>query len=152
MPKYTYTAIGKEGKRESATIEAASVIAAGHLLKAEGLMPLALDEVKENGFADFLANFQNVPLKQKIVFIEDLQVMMKSGIAAPRALKIISKQTKHKKFKKVLDDLAAGVESGKSLHEVMERYPKIFSRIFISMVKVGELSGNLEKALDYLGV
>ncbi|MCC7356716.1 MAG: type II secretion system F family protein, partial [Candidatus Doudnabacteria bacterium] len=42
--------------------------------------------------------------------------------------------------------------SGKSLHEVMERYPKIFSRIFISMVKVGELSGNLEKALDYLGV
>lgn len=152
MSKYTYTAIGKEGKRESATIEAASVIAAGHLLKAEGLMPLALDEVKENSFADFMANIQSVPLKQKIVFIEDLQVMMKSGIAAPRALKIISKQTKHPKFKKVLDDLAAGVESGKSLHEVMERYPKIFSRIFVSMVKVGELSGNLEKALEYLGI
>ncbi len=152
MPKYTYTAIGKDGKRESATVEAASLIAAGHVLKAEGLLPLALDEVKENSFSDFLANLQSVPLKQKIVFIEDLQVMMKSGIAAPRALKIIAKQTKHKKFRKVLEDLATGVESGKSLHEVMERYPKIFSRIFVSMVKVGELSGNLEKALDYLGI
>ncbi len=152
MPKFTYTAIGKDGKRESSTVEAASLIAAGHVLKAEGLMPLSLDELKESSFDDFLANFQRVPLKQKIVFIEDLQIMMKSGIAAPRALKIIAKQTKHKKFRKVLDDLAAGVESGKSLHEVMERYPKVFSRIFISMVKVGEISGNLEKALDYLGV
>jgi type IV pilus assembly protein PilC len=78
--------------------------------------------------------------------------MIKSGIAAPRALKIIAKQTKNKKFQDCVSDVAHQVESGKSLHEALEMYPKIFSHIFVSMIKVGELSGNLEKSLEYLGV
>lgn len=152
MPKFNYTAIGKDGKKETAVIEAANLIAAGHLLKSQGLMPLDVQEVKANSINDFLANFATVPLKQKIVFIEDLQIMIKSGIAAPRALKIIAKQTKNQKFKKILEDIASGVETGKSMHEVMAKYPKIFSHIFVSMIKVGELSGNLEKALEYLAI
>jgi type IV pilus assembly protein PilC len=48
--------------------------------------------------------------------------------------------------------MASGVESGKSLNEALEQYPKIFSHIFVSMVKVGELSGDLEKSLDYLAI
>lgn len=152
MPKFNYTAIGKDGKKETAVIEAANLIAAGHLLKSQGLMPLDVQEEKANSINDFLANFATIPLKQKIVFIEDLQIMIKSGIAAPRALKIIAKQTKNNKFKKILEDIASGVETGKSMHEVMSKYPKIFSHIFVSMIKVGEISGNLEKALEYLAI
>lgn len=152
MPKFTYTAIGKDGKAETANIEAANLIAAGHLLKAEGLVPLKISEDKPKRTQDLFALFHKVPLKEKIVFIEDLQIMIKSGIAAPRALKIIAKQTKNPKFKQILEDIASGVESGKSLHESMEPYPKVFSHIFVSMIKVGEVSGNLEKALEYLAI
>jgi type IV pilus assembly protein PilC len=152
MPKFTYTAIGKDGKNETATVEAANLIAAGHLLKSEGLMPLHISEEKTRKMSFSLGSLRGVPLKEKIVFIEDLQIMMKSGIAAPRALKIIAHQTKNQKFKKILEEIANGVESGKSLHETMEPYPKVFSHIFVSMVKVGEVSGNLEKALEYLAV
>lgn len=152
MPKYAYTAVGADGKKDSSTIEAASVLAAGHLLKQQGLMPLDLHEEKTKVLAGLSSIFSRVSLKEKIVFIENLQIMMKSGIAAPRALKILAKQTKNKKFKVVLDTIATDVESGKSLHEALDKYPNVFSHIFVSMVKVGEISGNLEKSLEYLGI
>ena len=78
--------------------------------------------------------------------------MLKAGIPAPRALRILAKQIRNKKFRAVLSDMASGVESGKSLNEALAQYPRIFSHIFVSMVKVGELSGDLEKSLDYLAI
>jgi type IV pilus assembly protein PilC len=152
MATFAYTAVNKEGKTESSTIEAVDMLAAGHLLKEQGLMPLDLQEKHDQAFMQFLNNFATISLKQKIVFIEDLHIMLKSGITAPRALKIIAKQTKNKRFQNILFDLSSQVEAGKSLHEAMEAYPKVFSHIFVSMVKVGELSGNLEKSLEYLSI
>jgi type IV pilus assembly protein PilC len=152
MATFTYTAVSKEGRKETATLEAANALAAGHLLKEQGLMPLEISERSEGGLSKIFSMFGGVPLKEKIVFIEDLSLMIKSGIAAPRALKILAKQTKNKKFKAVLIEIAGNVEAGKSLHEALEGFPKVFSHIFVSMVKVGELSGNLEKALEYLSV
>ncbi len=152
MPTFTYTAATRDGKNESGTIEAVDTMAAGHLLKEQGLMPLDLSEKHERGFSHFMASMSTVSLKQKIAFIEDLHVMLKAGIAAPRSMKILAKQTKNKKFQMVLVDLAAQVEAGKSLHEAMALYPKIFSNIFVSMIKVGEISGNLEQSLQYLSI
>jgi len=153
MPTFNYVAISKDGQKEAATIDALDALAAGHLLKEQGLMPLELKEKHDRGaFLGALSGLRGVPLKQKIVFIEDLHIMLKSGITAPRALKIIAKQTKNKKFQNIVYDLSSQVEAGKSMHEAMATYPKIFSHIFISMVKVGELSGNLEKSLEYLSI
>ncbi len=152
MPTFIYTALNKEGKKESSTIEAESLFSAGHLLKEQGLLPLDLKERKTHSYAGFMNSFGSVSLKEKIVFIEDLQVMLKAGITAPRALKIIAKQTKHKKFQIILYGLSEAVEEGKPIHEAMSAHGKVFSNIFISMIKVGEISGNLEKSLEYLGI
>jgi len=152
MPTYNYVAISKDRKTETATIDAIDMMAAGHMLKEQGLMPLELHEKRERSLGQIFSGLSGVSLKQKIVFIEDLHIMLKSGITAPRALKIIAKQTKQKKFQTVLYQLSSEVEAGKSLHESMAAYPKIFSHIFVSMVKVGELSGNLEKSLEYLSI
>lgn len=152
MAIFQYTAVSKDGKRESAQLEAGSLIAAGHFLKQQGMMPLELSEVKESALTRLLRTFSTVPLKEKIVFIENLGLMIKSGIAAPRALKILAHQTGNKRFQYVLADLASKVESGRSLHESMAAHPKIFSYIFITMVKVGEVGGSLEKSLEHLSV
>jgi general secretion pathway protein F len=148
MSTYAYTAITKDGKQESATIQAASAFAAGHLLKEQGLIPLELKEKREHSWKSFMGTLAGVSLKQKIVFIEDLQIMLKSGVTAPRALRIIGKQTRAKRLQAVIFELSSQVEAGKALHEAMENYPKVFSHIFISMIKVGEMSGNLEKSLE----
>ncbi len=150
MATFTYTAVTKDGRSESGKIDAASFVDAGHLLKDQGLMPMDLSEKKSKDFLAFFAGVASVPLKEKVAFIQNLGLLLKAGVAAPRALRIISKQTTNRKFRNVLDSLAGDVESGKSLHDSMGNYPKIFSHIFLSMIEVGEISGNLEKSLEYL--
>ena len=152
MPSYNYSAASKTGNTETGTIEAANLVAAGHLLKEQGLIPLDLVEKKQHDFMTKVANFATVPLKEKIAFIQNLDLLLKSGVSAPRAMRIISKQTSNKKFRNTLDLMAGNVEAGKSLHETMSDFPKIFSHIFVSMVEVGEISGNLEKSLEYLRI
>ncbi len=153
MATFSYTAVSKDGKTENGTLEAANLMAAGHLLKEQGLIPTDLKEKSEsfNLFA-FLGNIASIPLKEKIAFIQNLQLLLKSGVSAPRAMRIISKQTSNKKFRSMLSDMAGSVEAGKSLHEAMGLYPKVFSHIFLSMVEVGELSGNLEDSLEHLRI
>lgn len=152
MATFTYTAVNKQGVRQSATIEAGSLLSAGHQLKEQGLIPIELEEKHEQKLWTWIKNASSVPLKEKIVFIENLHLMLKAGIPVPRALRIITKQSRNRKFKGVLEQMANSVESGKSLNETLAEYPKLFSHIFVSMVKVGEMSGDLEKSLEYLGI
>ncbi len=152
MAKFTYSAASKTGSTETGTIEAANLMAAGHLLKDQGLILLDIEESKQRDFMAMFVGLTSVPLKEKIAFIQNLDLLLRSGVSAPRALRIISKQTANKKFKNTVNVLAGNVEAGKSIHESMAEFPKIFSHIFVSMVEVGELSGNLEKSLEYLRI
>jgi type IV pilus assembly protein PilC len=140
--KFTYQALTKDGKKESGSIDAATLAMAGHLLKEQGLIPTELKELSSGGLKSFFVGLQGVRLQEKIVFIEDLGLM----------LKILSKQTQNKKFSKVLDTLTHDIENGKALHEAMAKFPNVFSEIFVSMIKVGELGGNLDQSLQYLSV
>lgn len=152
MTTFNYQAASKTGSTESGSIEAANLVAAGHLLKEQGLIPLDLTEKKDRDFLASLQNFASVPLKEKIAFIQNLDLLLRSGVSAPRAMRIIAKQTGNKKFRNTVNTMAGNVEAGKSMHEAMAEYPKIFSHIFVSMVEVGEISGNLEKSLEYLRI
>lgn len=152
MPLFNYSAAAKSGKTETGTLEAANLVAAGHLLKEQGLMPLELTEKSANNWFASLRNIASVPLKEKIAFIQNLDLLLRSGVSAPRAMRIIAKQTGNHKFKNIIGTMAGNVEAGKSIHETMEEFPKVFSHIFVSMVEVGEISGNLEKSLEYLRI
>lgn len=152
MPDFAYTAINKTGQRVSATIQAANAQAAGHLLKEQGLLPLEIKAQKNRGVFLFLKSFSTISLNEKITFVENLAVMLKSGIPLMRAMQIQVKQTKNVRFNEVLVDIASQVESGKSLAEALGNRANVFSNIFISMVKVGELSGSLDKSLEYLTI
>jgi type IV pilus assembly protein PilC len=152
VPEFSYIAISKTGQRVNATIQAASVQAAGHLLKEQGLLPIAIKSLSKTSLLDSLKVLGTISLDEKIAFVENLSIMLKSGISVTRALQILVKQTKNPKFNAIISDIASQVESGKQLAEALSKHNKIFSNIFISMVKVGELSGNLDKSLEYLTV
>ncbi len=152
MPEFVYTAIAKNGQRESAAIAAANAMAAGHMLKERGLLVTELKEKQSGSFLERMRNISTISLAEKISFIENLGVMLKAGIPVSRSLQIQIKQSANFKFKNILADVAQQVESGKSLGDALGKYPDVFSNIFTSMVKVGELSGNLEKSLEYLSV
>jgi type IV pilus assembly protein PilC len=150
--EFTYTAISKNGRRESASIQAPNKLAAGHLLKEQGLLPTHIEEQNKRTPWNLLKNISTVSLDEKINFVENLGVMLKAGISISRALQILVKQSKNAKFKNILTEIYNQVEQGKGLSDALAKYPDVFSNIFFSMVKVGEVSGNLDKSLEYLTI
>ncbi|MFH1890528.1 MAG: type II secretion system F family protein [Candidatus Kuenenbacteria bacterium] len=99
---------------------------------------------------DFLVNLQGVSLTDKIFFIQNLRVMIKSGLSLSRALKTIAIQIPNSYFRKVLNNVSTEVEAGASFAQSLKKYPRVFNDLFISMVESGELSGNIEDVLDKL--
>jgi type IV pilus assembly protein PilC len=152
MAEFTYIALTKDGHHESSTIQAPNATTAGHLLKEQGLLPVEITEKGGKSGVDILQFFSTVGFNEKIGFIENLGVMLKAGISITRCLQILVKQTTNPKFKTILADVGTQVEQGKSLGEALAKYPRIFPNIAVSMVRVGELSGSLDKSLEYLTV
>ena len=150
--EFTYTAITKDGQRQTASIQAPNLASAGHLLKEQGLLPMDIKEQGATASFDLLKKFSSISLAVKISFIENLSVMLKAGISISRSLQILAKQTKNKKFQDILNDVYNQVQQGNGLSEALAKNPDIFPNIIISMIKVGEISGNLDKSLEYLSI
>ncbi|MDD5738725.1 MAG: type II secretion system F family protein [Candidatus Pacebacteria bacterium] len=99
---------------------------------------------------NFLDNLFGVPLTEKLFFVRNLGVMVKTGVSLVRAFEILSQQTRSKMFKNVLTELSGEVNKGESLAEALGHYPKVFPVIFQETIKVGEETGKLENALKTL--
>lgn len=96
--------------------------------------------------------FTRIPLSEKIFFAENLRVMVKAGLSISEALETLALQTQNKSFHNTLLEIKEGVMKGNMLGDMLIKYPKIFSNFFINMVRVGEVSGNLEKNLQELTI
>jgi type IV pilus assembly protein PilC len=88
-----------------------------------------------------------VSLTQKAVFAKHLSVMLKAGLTINEALEIAEESSKGK-MKSILAKVRSGVESGNSLADSFEKYPKVFSRLFIDVTRAGEKSGSLSENLE----
>lgn len=151
MPKYIYTAKSYSGETKGGEIVAKDEKSLAEQLRAENFLLTSVKVIEEqqNGVeVRFLDRFQSVPLKEKMMFARNLGIMVASGLPTPRALNNLAKQTKNKRFEKILTDIFEEVQSGKSLSEGLAKYPGVFGELFINMVNVGEIGGNLEEVLD----
>ncbi|MBU1164069.1 type II secretion system F family protein [Patescibacteria group bacterium] len=98
----------------------------------------------------FTINLQRVPVSQKIFFVQQLGIMIKTGISLSVALNTLSRQASNKKFKTILLSLKSEVEKGNLLSKGLEKYSQDFGELFINMIKTGETSGKLEDVLKQL--
>lgn len=98
--------------------------------------------------ASLLIKLQPVKTDEKIFFTKNLSVMIKTGLALSQAFKVLSQQTKNKKFRLALEAIHKDVEAGTSLADSLEKHPDIFSDITINMIRAGENSGQLERVLN----
>jgi type IV pilus assembly protein PilC len=99
---------------------------------------------------NWLLRFTSVPLKERLFFVQNLGLMLKSGISLSIALITLAKQTPNKRFQSILFEVGHEVESGNSFAESMKKHHKVFGEMFISMVEAGEMSGKLEEVLAQL--
>jgi len=154
MPIYHYTAKSLKGEPISGTLEAKDRSELARALRQEGYVLIKADlegeEIKRKKFKISLPSLIRVSLTEKMMFTKNLQVMIAAGISLPRALGILALQTRSKKFKKALLNIAEEITRGKSFSDSLERHPDIFSELFTSMIKVGEEAGTLEEVLKTL--
>ena len=121
-------------------------------LKQKKLSLISAEEYKEKKSFKMPNFMQRVGLVDKMLFTRNLAVMLRSGLAFSRALSILSEQTKSKYFAEVLKKIQEDVEKGSALADSMEKFPKVFDKLFVSMVRVGDTGGNLEEVLDLLSI
>ncbi len=153
MPRYFYVAQSLSGKKETGFMDAADIHQLSHFLKEKDLILIkaeSSEEKKEEPKFSFY--FGKVPLTEKLFFIRNLKVMTSAGLALPKAIEALSKQTKNEKFKRALLNIREEITKGKSLSMALSDYPDIFPELFQSMIKVGEESGTLDKALETLSL
>src|SRR5215210_4616890 len=146
MALYTYRALDKQGEVIQDKAEGSGTLAVAHELRQQGLLVI---DVKEQSVAqkDILAPFKGIRLGDLVVFSRQLSTMINAGLPIVRALYVLSEQTENPKLQEVVVAVRKDVEAGLSLSEAMEKHPKAFSRLYVEMVKAGEVGCILDGVL-----
>lgn len=154
MPKYIYTAKSFDGKTKGGEMESKDEKSLAQDLRAEGFLITSLKMVESSEKKTkikLLDRFTGgVPLKEKMVFARNLSVMIASGLPVSKAIQNLSVQTKNKKLKAILNEVNEELQKGTSLSDSLKKYPRVFSELFVNMVKVGEAGGTLEESLNII--
>lgn len=152
--KFHYKATNRSGEEYENTIDVPDRFSVYKHIRKEGGTVILVEKEKKGLSVDmnFIGNmFGVVKVNDKIMFTKNLSVMIKAGLSLSRALSVLERQSKNKKLKEVIGKLNTSIKGGSSFHDALSKFPKIFSPLFISMVKAGEESGGLAQALGIIG-
>lgn len=147
MPLYTYKAKDDKGKIIEDVTQAGTRGEAAANLKSEGLQILTIKSPETKLESLFSGK---ISVADKAAFCRFLATMLRAGMPLPEAINIIRKESENKRLQKVLTDVGFQIRKGNSLSLALSKYPNDFDEIFLTMVKAGEESGNLDKTFDYL--
>jgi len=150
MAKYRYIARDTSGRRIEGIIEASSDITVITRLRTQNLFPVEVFEItkkyiqskKEKNFF-----IKKVNLKELAIFTRQISVMLSSGVPIIETLDDLSSQTTNKYFSSVLQSIKKSISQGSSFSQALSQFPKIFSPLYVALVRSGEESGNLAETL-----
>ncbi len=147
--KFLYQARTKSGEVKSGTIEAASLQGASEILRRQDLFITFLK--KDNpGVLQQIRFFEGVSGKDVAIFSRQLAVMFRANVSLVESLRTVGGQLPNQNFREKIFKISQIVEAGSPLSAALAKYPDIFSAFFVSMVKAGEVSGNLSDQFNYL--
>ena len=152
MAAYSYSAINADGLELTGELHAPDLSGAREQLRIRGLLASRLDELPSAGDTSARNVFKKVKPKTLQIFSRQFATMIEAGLNVVQALVILEEQTEDKYFALVVRELRADVEGGLLLSQAMRRHPKIFDRLFVSMVEAGEAAGILDEVLDRVAV
>ena len=151
MATFKYKALDAKGASASGQIDADNKSAVAASLRNKGLTVVDIDEVKTSlAQTDIFAGLQRITARDLTIFSRQFATMINSGLAMLRALTVLEEQTENKKFVKVLSQVRGDVEAGMSLSDALEKHPKVFSPLYVNMVRAGEIGGILDEVLNRL--
>lgn len=156
MAKFKYVAKKPGGGKTKGSVEADTENEALSTLRRENLIVISIKkdvggkEIKLFGSKGTKEPRARVKSKDLVVFTRQLSTMMSSGISLLECLEVLSEQVEDRGFSAVIKHVVEDIRAGADLSESLQKYPKIFSNIYINMIKAGEASGQLDTILDRL--
>ena len=158
MPQYKYTAIDGKGKEVSGVLESENTVVAINTLREKGWFPTNVFEVSNTAAAGirkrrfFSWNFsllthEKIRAKAFVAFVRQLGTLLNSGLPILKCLNLLETQYKAGILKKVLHRVVESVEAGSTFSDALLPFPKIFSPLFVNMIKAGEVGGVMDQIL-----
>jgi len=172
MPKFNYVAMDQRGKETKGTLDVANQNEAITRLKEMGYFPTKVTEAEKpkaekkgkTGKAGAASGKgakkginlripglgSGVKTKSLTTFTRQLATLVDAGLPLLRGLRVLEKQERNASLKRIVGELAESIEGGSTFSEALAQHPKVFNRLFVNMVKAGELGGVLEVVLNRL--
>ncbi|MBP6904562.1 MAG: type II secretion system F family protein [Candidatus Pacebacteria bacterium] len=146
-----------KGRDTSGTIVSGSIVANDKAeaivsIRDTGIVPMTVDQKDGFSFTGSITLFKRVKLSEKIIFTKNISGMLRAGLPLSRSLEVLTKQTTNVYFKSVIATLLDTIDKGGTFSDGLAKFPKVFSSLFVAMVRAGEESGGMPNALSEIGL
>lgn len=148
--KLRYKAATSDGKLSQGLLDAKDIKEAADYLRAKNLIPVLIERTDNKFFANLPFLSKKVSQADLVLFTRQLSSMLSSGLTLFRALEILKEQMENPQMAEVVTSLISDVQEGNTLAKALEKHPKVFSGIYVSIISAGEKSGLLDKVLNRL--
>jgi len=149
MPKFNFSVRDQEGKLIKGSMDAPDNDTVVEKLMEKDYLVVSVEKDSENVWAiDLGAKFARIKSKDLVFLYLQFSNLINSGVSLLESLEVLEEQTTNPKIKPVLAEIRKDVLSGSSLSEAMAKHPKLFNRLFISLIRAGETGGMLDKILE----
>lgn len=153
MAKYRYRAVDGAGKRRRGVVEASTEQQALEQLSDQRLWVSQLTDLSRSLlYREIELGGPKVKTEHFTVFCRQLATMYRSGISLVESVRVLSEQSPGKPFRKILADVTAEMQGGAAFSVAVAAHPKVFTPVFVNMVRAGEAGGNLDEMLERLAV
>jgi type II secretory pathway component PulF len=154
MPQYHYKVRDNDGALQTGVMEAAKKEAVADKLAGMGLFPVLIEEQAAPSGAAGAASMllSRVSSQDIIVFSRQLATLVSGGIPFIQSLATLERQTESPRLKTVIAEVRRDVEGGLSFSDALAKHPRIFTKLYVSMVRAGETAGILDDILERLAL
>lgn len=171
MDAFQYKAVTKRGERKEGILEAESTVSAIERIKELGLYPTSIEKIKKTAKigklpsatvakkqSESVFGYLKIPFlgvgtvknRDVVIFTRQLATLIDADLPLVRSLIVLRDQLKSGAMKDIITQLEKDIESGSTLSEAMSRFPRTFSKLYVNMIRAGEVGGVLDVVLDRL--
>jgi general secretion pathway protein F len=163
MPEYLYKATDRTGKVMEGNFDAPDEAAVVSRLRGMSCIPIRIEQAAAGAKprarklslgidfkTDFSSKFKRVSGTELLAFTQELATLIRAGLPLDRGLSVVTEITENVLLKNITEEVLRDVRGGKAFSEALAKHPKVFNRLYVNMIKAGEVGGILDVVLDRL--
>jgi len=152
MPTFAYKVRNRSGKIFTGSMEGESRSVAVSRLREMDYFITSISEKKKSAlFSQQITLFQSIKLRDLTIFYRQFATMVNAGLTLVNSLNILTEQVENKALANNIKVVKSDIEAGSTLADAMAKFPQVFSELYISMVRAGEIGGVLDDILNKIG-